>query len=42
MSSFHTQGNLVIEQASTEALIELKEMLGEGFRNNAEITEILF
>ena len=42
MSSFHTQGNLVIEQASTEALIELKKMLGEGFRNNAEITEILF
>ena len=42
MSSFYTQGNLVIEQASTEALIELKKMLGEGFQNNAEITEILF
>ena len=42
MSSFYTQANLVIDQASTEALIELKKMLGEGFRNNAEITEILF
>ena len=42
MSSFYTQGNLVIEQASTDALIELKKMLGEGFQNNAEITEILF
>ena len=42
MSSFYTQANLVIDQASTEALFELKKMLGEGFRNNAEITEILF